>query len=288
MLKNILPKRFQVAINNLDMEYGNIEEIRIRLNRQAYLVTSNGNYLLNLIATQHEMNTILEIITGGSLYAHRDALNKGYITLDNGVRVGIAGRAGMEKGEIIGIYDVSEFSFRIPNNIKVNTNEIVDLIRNKVTGGILIFSPPGIGKTTMLRSLAYDLSSGRYANRTCVIDTRCELTNSLQDKRLLITALINYPRKDGIEIAIRNLNPQIIICDEIGDEKEADSILKSQSSGVILIATAHGSNIRDLLSREVMKKLHKARIFDYYIRIERDMNFSFKYHIIPWECANDN
>ena len=62
MLKNILPKRFQVAINNLDMEYGNIEEIRIRLNRQAYLVTSNGNYLLNLIATQHEMNTILEII----------------------------------------------------------------------------------------------------------------------------------------------------------------------------------------------------------------------------------
>ena len=67
MLKNILPKRFQVAINNLDTEYGNIEEIRIRLNRQAYLVTSNGNYLLNLIATQHEMNTILEIITGGSL-----------------------------------------------------------------------------------------------------------------------------------------------------------------------------------------------------------------------------
>ena len=287
MLRNILPDRFRIAINNLNLEAELIEEIRIRLNRQAYLVTTKGTHFLNVVASASEIEAIFLRITGGSLYAHRDTLNKGFITLDNGVRVGVAGRAGIENGNIIGVYDISELSFRIPNNIRVRTDEIIKLINGGITGGILIYSPPGIGKTTLLRSLAYDLSSGREARRTCIIDTRGEISYSLNDKRLLISTLINYPRKAGIEIAIRNLNPQIIICDEIGDEEEANSILKSQSSGVILIATAHARSITNLLSREVIKKLHKAAIFDYYIGIERSEDYSFEYNVTSWEMAND-
>lgn len=283
MLKNILPERFQSAISNFELNNEYIEEIRIRLAKQAYLVTSSGNYLLNLIATQVEMDKIMQIITGGSLYAHRDSINKGFITLDNGIRAGIAGRAGTEQGEIVGVFDVSEISFRIPNNFRVDTSELMKLINNGECKGLLIYSPPGVGKTTLLKSLAYDISYGRNARRCCVIDTRCELTDALRDKRLLISTLINYPRRDGIEIAVRNMNPQVIICDEIGDEEEANSILKSQSAGVILIASAHGRTIGDLLSREVMERLHKARIFDYYVGLERDGNFSFKYHVTPWE-----
>ena len=287
MLRNILPDRFEIAINKVNLDSELIEEIRIRRNRQAYLVTTKGAHFLNVVASPSEIEAIFIRITGGSLYTHHDTLNKGFITLDNGVRVGVAGRAGIDNGNIIGVYDISELSFRIPNNIRVRTDEIMNLINSGVTGGILIYSPPGIGKTTLLRSLSYDLSSGRDARRTCIIDTRGEISYALDDKRLLISTLINYPRKAGIEIAIRNLNPQIIICDEIGDEEEANSILKSQSSGVILIATAHARSITNLLSRDVIKKLHKAAIFDYYVGIERSADYSFQYNITSWEKAND-
>lgn len=282
-LKEILPERIFKAIFDSDVIQGQLEEIRIRKNRQAYAISSGNNILIDIIAKDSEMQEILSIISNNSLYAHRDTLSKGYITVKSGIRIGIIGRASTEQGNVVGIYDISEFSIRIPNYITINISEIQEIVRKN---SVLFYAPPGEGKTTLLRSIIKYIASGSGAKRIGVIDTRDELKFDLDDKELLVSILSGYPRKLGIEIAVRTINSQVIVCDEIGDESEAEAIIKAQGAGVPLIASCHGSSIKDIFSHSGIEKLHKAHIFDYYIGIRRSNN-NFAYSIYKWEDAND-
>ena len=282
-LGTILPQRMIVEIQKFEIDQGFIEEIRIRRNRQAYMVVGGKNKILNIIATDYEMQNILACISHNSLYAYRDTIVNGYITLENGIRIGVIGRAGVEHSRVVGVYEINEFSIRIPHNIIVNCDEIKDLAYKN---SILIYSPPGEGKTTLLRSLILKLSCGKNAKRVGVIDTRAELLFGLERKDLLVSMLVGYPRKIGIEIAVRSMNSQILVCDEIGDDNDAGAIIDAQGAGVPIIATCHGSSLKDILSHKGINNLHRAHIFDYYVGIRRAENLCFNYSISDWEEAN--
>ena len=144
-----------------------------------------------------------------------------------------------------------------------------------------------MGKTTLLRCMINIIACGHKAKRTAVIDTRGELAFGLDGKDLLVSVLSGYLRKKGIEIAIRTMNAQIIFCDEIGDEQDASAIIEAQGAGVPIIATCHGSSISDILSHTGINNLHRARIFRYYIGIERGHAKDFIYKINTWSEAND-
>lgn len=280
----IIPPRISNAIRKSDIDIGFVEEIRIRLNRQAYMIVSGKNILINVIANDDEMQWILKNISHNSLYAFRDTISNGFITVDGGIRVGIIGRASVDSGRIVGVYDISEFAFRFPNNIRINCSDIIPLIQ---LGSVLFYSPPGVGKTTLLRSITKELSKGRNAQRIGVIDTRGELASTLGEKELLVSILSGYPRKIGIEIAIRTMNSQIIVCDEIGDESDASAIIDAQGAGVPIIATCHGSDICDIFSHTGIRNLHRKRIFKYYVGIERTKDLGFYYDVHSWREAND-
>lgn len=282
-LRSILPERILGALKKAKNQDGIIEEIRIRRMRQAYMVISGQNVMLDIIASDTEMQEILSAISHNSLYAYRDTIVNGYVTLENGIRIGVIGRAGVEQNKIIGVYEINEFSIRIPNNILVNCTEILELAKRN---SILFFSPPGEGKTTLLRSLIVKLSSGRNAKRVGVIDTRAELLYGLERKDLLISLLLGYPRRNGIEIAVRTMNSQIIVCDEIGDASDADAIVEAQGAGIPIIASCHGSSIKDIMSHKGISTLHSARIFDHYIGIKRTEDLGFVYSICSWEEAD--
>ena len=151
----------------------------------------------------------------------------------------------------------------------------------------MIYSPPGEGKTTLLRELIIKLSQGTNAKRIGVIDTRDELAFGLEDGALLVSILSRYPRALGIEIAVRTMNSQIIVCDEIGDIEEANAIIEAQGAGVPLIASCHGKSTKDILSHLGILKLHRAKIFDYYVGIKRANDQNFIYTVTPWEKANE-
>lgn len=275
-LKEILPIKITDEILKISSQNIRIEEIRIRLNRQAYLITSQGILFLSAKVSVEDIQSILNIITKGSLYAYRDTLVCGYISLDFGIRVGVIGRASIENGEIVGIYDISEFAFRIPNPIEVDCSDIYTYATKY---SLLIYSPPGVGKTTLLRALITKLSIGKNAKRLALIDTRNELGIAVTDEKALVSVLSSYPRDIGIEIAIRTMNPQIIICDEIGDMKDASAIIDTQAAGVSIIASCHARSIAELFSHRSIENLHKNGIFDYYIGIERGNNNDFIYSI---------
>ncbi len=283
-IKEILPYRMLKEIEKCVHKDSLLEEIRIRRKKQAFIIANGKNIIVNYIASDDEMLQFLKDVSHYSLYAYKDTISQGYISLDNGIRIGIIGRASVENGNIVGVYDISEFAIRLPHRIKVNCDKMAEL-SNK--GSVLIYSPPGVGKTTLLRSMIRKLSLGFNAKRVAVIDTRGELCFDLDDKDLLVSILSGYPRKKGIEIAVRTMNAQMIFCDEIGDEQDALAITDAQGAGIPIVATCHGSSIGDILSHTGIYNLHKARIFDYYVYIERGNNRDFICKINTWSEADD-
>ena len=279
-----LPKRLMKEISNQITDECLLEEIRIRKNMNSYIIVSGQNRLIDVIISDKEMLDIVKSITHNSIYAFKETIINGYISYDDGIRIGVIGCARMENDSLIGIYDISELAIRIPNDINVDVSKIINIAREF---SVLFYSPPGVGKTTLLKSLIRELSSGREAKRLCVIDTRDELCLGNKDKRFLLSVLRGYPRNKGIEIAVRTMNAQLIACDEIGDFSDSKSLLEAQGAGVPIIATCHGSSVVDILSHIGIREIHKSHIFDYYIGIKRGNKNNFIYTVNTWGEVND-
>ena len=157
--------------------------------------------------------------------------------------------------------------------------------KERTSGGLLIYAPPGEGKTTLLRSVIKEISRGRQALRCAVIDTRGELSEGISEKDLLVSVLLGYPKRVGIEIAVRSMNAQILVCDEIGAANDAASIIDAHGCGIPLVASCHGGSAEEILNRNGIMMLHKARIFSYYIGIKRK-DGDFSYSATSWREAN--
>ena len=278
-LVGVLPQRILDSICKKS-EFGRIEEIRLRAGRYSSIICGGENIMLDLLLDSVALSDILKYMCGGSLYAYSDTINQGYIALGGGIRVGVGGRATSDSGKITGVYDISLLCIRIPHKTSRVGYEMCNLIRSmKGAEGVLIYSPPGVGKTTLLRSIASQLSSGKNACRVVVIDTRGELSFELDSKDMCLDVLSGYPRRQGIEIATRTLNAQIMICDEIGDIDEAMALVSSHNCGVPLIASAHAGSIDQLMARTGIRLLHEAKIFGAYVGIARDTIGGFTYDI---------
>ena len=283
----ILPYRLadEIRRKNEENRYS-VEEIRLRCGRASSLTSRGRNIVLNTVLTREEMDRFFSLICEGSLYAHSETINNGYITLDGGIRVGLCGRASTSGGKILGIYDVCSVNIRLPHAIKQVGEPICRLLR-EMSGlrGVLIYSQPGEGKTTLLRSVSESMAGGTTPWRVAVIDTRGELSFSLSNENVCLDILSGYPRGIGIEIATRTMSAQLIVCDEIGDVGEAEAIMAAQNCGVPFLATAHADSIDELLRRTGISKLHSARVFGYYVGIKR-RGGDFHYTFTKWEDAD--
>ncbi|MBQ8408794.1 MAG: hypothetical protein IJY39_08020 [Clostridia bacterium] len=267
-------------------EGGAIEEIRLRRGRQASITLPTGNRMLATVLDGAEIEAVLTQMCSGSLYAYTDTIKQGYVSLSDGVRVGVAGRAASEGERVIGVHEITSLAIRLPHRTRRVGEPICDLIRRfDLTRGVLIYAPPGVGKTTLLRGVIAVLSSGKNPLRTAVIDTRGELSFSADGAKSCLDVLSGYPRRLGIEIATRTLSAQVIVCDEIGDYEEAMALVSSHNCGVPLIASAHASGVGELLSRTGIRLLHEARIFGAYVGIKRSGNMDFAYDVCLWEDA---
>ncbi len=267
-LSRVLPADIYYAVSRLRDSGVAVDEVRLRTGKRASVTSDGRNIMLDAIIRREQMDMIVANICDGSLYAHADTIAKGYVTLDGGIRVGIVGRAAADGGRIIGVYDVSALCFRLPRTVRVFRSPVTRLIRENV-GGVLVWSPPGVGKTTLLRSTVYELCGGEAPIRAAVIDTRGELSFSIGGEDIMADILSGYPRALGVEIATRCMNAELLVCDEIGDEAETEALIGALLCGVPLLASAHARNVEELLRRPSIKKLHRAGVFGAYVGIYR-------------------
>jgi len=225
---------------------------------------------------------------GDSLYAYSQTICQGYVTMEGGIRVGVCGRAAVEGGRIIGVGEITGLTVRVPRFVPIRTDEVLQRLftNGGELRGMLVYAPPGAGKTTLLRALARALASPTYGKHTVVVDTREELAYTLEDPDLRLNVLAGYPRGIGIEIAVRSLSAQAVICDEIGDERDADAILAAAGCGVPIIASAHATCVEELLTRPALLRLHRARAFSVYTGIRRGGEGCFRYRFTSREEAD--
>ena len=248
--------------------YKSINEIRIHKNSFITLIADFRNVRTDIYINEDKIKEIFEILCENSLYAHINTIKQGYISVGKGIRAGICGKASIENGEISGIYDISSINIRIPKHIYNASLFVYNLLKeNNFNLSILIYSPPGVGKTTILKDLIFKLINETNI-RFSVIDSREEMTQFLSSQENG-DFFVGYPKGLGIELATKSMTPQIIICDEISSKNEANEVLLASNSGVKLVATTHASDFDELCSKMILKDIFNANVFDYALGVNR-------------------
>lgn len=240
-----------------------VSEVRIRAHGVSSAVIRGERIRLLTAPTSQDVKRCFLNLCEGALYAHRDTIRDGYVTLPFGIRVGVCGEARYEGGSFIGVSEISSLVFRIPTGASSNASLIYEAFRSSKRG-MLIYSLPAVGKTTALRSLVSMLGEGKEALQVVVVDERREFITE-EYKSQSVDILRGYRRAEGIEIALRVLSAEVICVDEIGTAREAEAILESLNSGVRFIATAHASSYEELKKRANIRSLLESGVFDVYV-----------------------
>ena len=261
-LLSYLPPR--VAEILLKYPPDSITEIRLRAARPMTVTTPEGNLPTGLSLTEAELADTVTKLCGGSLHAYGEVMKEGFIPLDGGCRAGICG--SLSGGEVTAVTSVC---LRIPRTVKGASATLCRRLLSAPTEGMLLYSPPGEGKTTLLRDMAATLSSPPHRLRVAVIDSRRELYREDAFRHAIADIYLGYPKAMAMELAVRTMSPQYLLCDELSAE-EADSILAAQNAGVPLIASAHAPSLEALLRRPAMRRLHEAGVFGHYVGIKRE------------------
>ncbi len=251
------------AIRDRSLDPDSITDIRLRRDGISYISVGRDSYPLEPVLSARQMDDVVYSLSQGSVYAHAGTIKEGYINA-RGFRAGICGRAVLKNGAVDAVTEYSSVTLRIPHDVTGCAAEVYRLFCRK-RRGILIYSPPGVGKTTLLRDLMR-LLSGDGA-QFAVIDTRGELSRG----NFLSSAdvLLHYPKAEGIRLAVRSLSPHVILCDELAGDDDAKAARYAYSSGVPIIATAHAGSIRELTGREDMAELLSSGAFPTRIGLAR-------------------
>lgn len=259
-------------LNSAAMKYtdSRVEEIRLRMGKAPTLLIRGQEWPISgKLLGKRELEYVLERASGASMHAYMDEIVQGYMNF-KGLRIGLCGTVILKGGELTGFKNFSSLSIRIPAVFEGD----IDAIYTGISGALsstLIVSAPGGGKTTLLRELIRRFSyEGR---RVCVVDERNEISASEQGRAYYdmgehSDVMVGVGKKDGAMLMLRTMNPQIIALDEISREDDMDAVMQCVGCGVAILATAHGSSLRDIKKRRLYRSLLDEHIFDHLISIE--------------------
>lgn len=284
-MKDILgyfPGKIQNILNEeIGEKYNILEEIRIRVQKPIILKFNNNEKIVRYLCNTEEILNILQAICENSIYTYQKQIAEGFVTIQGGHRVGISGSCVIENGKVININYVNSLNFRISRQVigvgKKVLKHILDL-EEKNLYNTLIISPPGAGKTTLVRDIVRQVSSGikdyKFKGLNVgLVDERGEIAALYKgvpqnDVGVKTDVIENVSKAIGMKMLIRSMAPQVIVADEIGNYEDVEAINYAICSGCKGIFTAHGSTFDDIYLNPVLKNLINVKIFEVIIFLD--------------------
>lgn len=252
------------------------EELRLRIGEPASLVYPEGERSLGGDpVSRRDLDFVLELATGASVHTVRDRLRRGFLTVRGGYRLGLCGAVSLLEGQVAGFQALSSINLRIAREARDCGRGVLEALRGAgELPSTLILSPPGGGKTTLLRDLIRLTASGEGARRVAVADERGELAALYEGKPLLdvgrtVDVLDGCPKAEAVAMLLRAMNPQVLAVDEISTPEDAERMLEAAHCGVTLLATAHAGELAELNRRPAYRRLLEAEVFQAAVLIRR-------------------
>lgn len=276
-----LPKSISEKLKHIPpLQLLELEEIRVRINRPLELTINGIPQFLSYMVRSEDAVHLLNKISHFSIYTLEEELRRGYITIEGGHRVGLAGKVILEGGKVKAIRDISSFNIRIAREqIGIADKLVPRLFNGRNWLHTMIIGPPQTGKTTLLRDIARIISSGdrngRFqAYKVGIVDERSEIAGSVNGIPQMtfgprVDVLDACPKVEGMMMMIRSMSPDVLIVDEIGRKEDADAIMEAVNAGIKLIMTTHGNSLEELKKRPTIKPVLEMGIFQRFIELNR-------------------
>jgi stage III sporulation protein AA len=277
------------------------EEIRMRIGQP--ILSTNGNQeqywnaTLNKLtdspqnayrAQEQDFSDMLAYMSNYSLYAFEEDIKGGFLTIQGGHRIGLAGRVMCEKGMIKTMRQISFLNIRVASERKGCADVLLPYVRKaEMIYNTLIISPPGVGKTTVLRDIIRQLSRGekeKVGLKVGVVDERseiaaCYLGQPQNDVGPRTDVMDCCPKTEGMLLLLRSMSPQVIAVDELGTAADFDAVAAAFHCGCFIIGTIHGDSMADMLVKPQMNRWIEKGFFERYIVIQRGDDKKRRYHI---------
>lgn len=277
---------FPFWLNNLISKSCNekrITEIRIRLNKPIQICVNGETILLKdasgisptpVYGSADLISHIISVTTKQSLYAFNDQIKHCYITTDGGIRIGICGTVVYNGEQVSTIKNICSLNIRIAHQVLNCSEKIINfLCTQSIPKNTLIISPPGAGKTTLIRDIARKFSNEKKIRNILVVDERFEISgNSCEgfDLGISTDVILGCEKSFAFNEALKTMSPTVIITDELSSTNDTLAVMQAMNSGVKVIATAHAEGIHDLKRKSQFEKIISGKYF------ERIVTLSFR------------
>ena len=208
-----------------------------------------------ITVSREEVQEIFRLLLDGSVYAAEENIKSGYITAEGGHRVGICGSTVLSDGKISTIKDISYLNIRVAKEVRGSADLLFTDIFKNGAENCLIISPPGGGKTTLLRDICRVLGgSERFSCKLGIADERGEIAASYlgvpqNDVGSRTCVMDGCPKAQAMDMLLRGMGVDTVVTDEIGSTEDEEAVRRLLRCGVKVIATMHAGNTAEARRR---------------------------------------